>query len=275
MSRRWANALVIGVLMVIGVAPAAAQDSEPTEVVVTALHAIPGDNDFPADVYINGELAIEGFTKMMKSDPFVIEPGELLIEIFPSGADPTEGDPALSQVVDLTDPGNFAMVAQLVGPGTPVLSLYLNDISPVAMGQGRFVFRQTSAVDSVDILADGEIVATGLATSDEVTVTLPAGTFELTVVPAGGTEPLVTSDVELVEGELTVVYAISTQSEDALDLAVQTIAGIETAPAVIETGTGGLAADPSATWWPAALAVLLAVVAAGGGLVSHARKDRL
>ncbi len=272
MMRFWAGLCSVVLFSMLLAVPAGAQDPE-NEIVLTALHAIPGENDFPADVYLNGELAIEGFTKMMKTDPFVVPPGELLIEIFPAGSDPSSATPAVSQVLELTEPGNFALVAQLVGAGTPVLSLYLNDISGVPMGHGRFVFRQTSAGGPVDVFADGELVAGGLETSDEVTATLPAGTVELSVAPSEGGDPLVTSDVELLEGELTIVYAISTADENVLDLAVQTVAGIETAPAAIETGTGGHAAAAAQPplWRFALLGVALAVIAVG--LHSAMRRD--
>lgn len=263
MQRFRAVVVVSSALALMSIAPALAQESEAGEIVVTALHAIPGENNFPADVYLNGELAIEGFTKMMRTDPFVVEPGELLIEIFPAGADPGATEPALSQIVDLAEPGNFAMVAQLSDDGQPILSLYLNDVSPVAMGQGRFVFRQTSAQDSVDVHVNGEPIATELASTEEIVVTLPAGTFELEIVPTGGGDPLVATDVELVEGELTAVYAISTLTQGALDLAVQTVQGLQSAPSGIETGTGGLADDGSSPWRFALPVIVAALFGAG------------
>jgi hypothetical protein len=223
-------------------APAGAQSDDDDVIIVTALHAIPGENDFPVDVYLDDELAIAGFTKMMRSDPFELEPGTFTIKIYASGADPSATDPALEQIIELTESGNYALVAHLADGGQPIIAIYSNDLSPIPMGQGRLVVRQTADVGSVDVTASGELIATGLRNTGEVTVDLPAGIHQLIIVPEGGGEPLADVEVELVEGELTAVFAITTLEGNVVDLAVQTVTGAQSTPSAVPTGTGGLAA---------------------------------
>jgi hypothetical protein len=252
------------------VSPAAAQSDDATTIVVTALHAIPGENDFPADVYLNGELAIAGFTKMMRSDPFVLDPGPVDVAIYASGADPATATAAVAQTIEFTEAGNYVLVAHLTDDGQPILAVYVNNLSPIPMGQGRFVFRQTADVDPVDVVANGEVLATALANTGEVTVDLPAGTHQLEIVPTTGGDPLATTDVVLIEGELTAVFAITTLEGNTIDLAVQTVEGLQSTPSVVPTGTGGLAAPrgPGLSW-ALALIGLLALA----GAAASVRRD--
>lgn len=251
-------------------APAAAQGDNADTIVVTALHAIPGENDFPADVYLNGELAIAGFTKMMRTDPFELEPGALEVAVYAAGADPATATAAVAQTIELTRAGNYVLVAHLTDTGQPVIAVYSNDLSAIPMGQGRLVFRQTADVDPVDVVASGEVIATGLANTEEVTIDLAAGTHSLSVVPTAGGDPLVETDVELVEGELTAVFAITTLEGDVIDLAVQTVTGLQSTPAAVSTGTGGLAASRGPG---VALALALAGIVALGGSVVLLRRN--
>ncbi len=266
MRRLTVLALVLIALAAVA-SPATAQTDDAQAIVVTALHAIPGENDFPADVYLDGELAIAGFTKMMRSDPFVLDPGPVDVAIYASGADPATATAAVAQTIELAEPGNYVLVAHLTGDGEPILAVYVNDLSPIPMGQGRFVFRQTADVDPVDVIANGEILASGLTNTGEVTVDLPAGTHELEIVPTAGGDPLATSDVVLVEGELTAVFAITTLEGDTIDLAVQTVVGAQSTPSAVPTGTGGLVASrgPGMSW-ALALVGLLTLAGAAAAL---------
>ncbi len=249
--------------------PAAAQQDEDS-VVVTALHAIPGDNDFPADIYLNGEVAITGFTMMMRSDPFQLDPGAFDIAIYPAGADPASSTPAVAETIDLSQPGNYSLVAQLAAGGQPIIAVYANDLTPLPMGQARLVVRNTAGVDTIDVLVGDEPIATSLAATGEVTVDLAAGVHELSVVPAGGGEPIVTRDIELVEGELTAVFLIAATADHGADLAVQTIQGLQSAPSSVPTGSGGDVATPSAL---PAVGLMLAGLAALSAAVAARLRD--
>lgn len=249
--------------------PAAAQQDEDS-VVVTALHAIPGDDDFPADIYLNGEVAITGFTMMMRSDPFQLDPGAFDIAIYPAGADPASSTPAVAETIDLSQPGNYSLVAQLAAGGQPIIAVYANDLAPVAMGQARLVVRNTAGADAIDVLVGEETIASSLAATGEVTVDVAAGVHQLSVVPAGGGEPLVSRDIELVEGELTAVFVIAATADHGPDLAVQTIEGLQSTPSSVPTGSGGDAATPSAL--PALGLIMAGLVALGAAAATRLRE---
>src|SRR5690606_18078000 len=70
----------------------------------------------------------------------------------------------------------------------------------------------------------------------------PAGTVSADVVLAG-TEDVVLgpADLNLAEGTNTIVYAWGSAADANLDLAVQTIDGLHSAPEGVPSGQGGLA----------------------------------
>ena len=53
------------------------------------------------DVYVNGDLTLEGFTFGSVTDPLELPAADYDIEIFPGGADPEADEPALSDTVTL------------------------------------------------------------------------------------------------------------------------------------------------------------------------------
>lgn len=261
--RPWMRAmLMLTVLVVLSGIPGTAGAADGDEdVTVTALHAIPGQDDFPADVYIDGSLAISGFTKMTRSDPFTVPPGSLIITIFENGADPDTDVPVLDESLDLAAGDNLAVVAQLDSSGSPILAVYANDILAVPAGQARFVFRQTSSMGAVDVLADGEPLFENVAGLEEATLEIPAGPVELQIVASAGDEVLASADVDVREGELTAVYAVDTTAGDGLDLAVQVVSGLGAQPSGVPTGSGGLAATSGGI---GATGVLLSGLAVAG-----------
>lgn len=266
-TRIGAAATIFVVLMVGTALPALSQESD--DVTVTALHAIPGEKDFPADVYINGNLAISGFLRMEKTDPFTVAPGPITVAIYPNGADPATTDPAIEDTLDLPPASNLVIVAQLTDTGEPILALYINPVEPLDPGQARLVFRQTSGFASVDVLANGNALFESVDSLDEAVLELPAGAYDLDVVPAGGGESLISGNVTLAEGVLTAVYAIPTL-EGTYEFAIQTLFGLAQQPEGVPTGSGGFAAEPTSDL-PVAVAVatFLGLMSIAGLVVSR------
>ena len=182
---------------------------------VTVVHGIP---DTPVDVYVNGDLTLEDFEPGTVTDPLDLPAGSYDIEIFAAGADPEADDPVISGSADLEAGANVSLVAHFDADGAPTLGVFANDTSTLDAGQARITVRHTAAAPAVDVLANGDVVFSGVENGQEGTAELPAGTIEAAVALAGETDPVLgPADVDLQEGVNTIVYAIGMRSEERID----------------------------------------------------------
>lgn len=247
------------------IAPASAAQAEAT---VSVLHAVPG---LTVDVYANGEELIPDFAPGTLTDPLTLPAGTYDLQVFADGDNPDNADPAIeAQGVEVPAGANATVVAHLDADGNPVLTPFVNDVSATEAGQARLVVRHTAAAPAVDVRADGEVLFPGLANPDEATGDVPAGSYSADVTLAGESEAVLgPADVELAEGTSTIVYAWGSAADGNLDLAVQTIDGLHSAPSGVPGGeTGAAAAGGGAPLWAFGLgaASLLALAVAGGRL---------
>jgi len=224
----------LGTLVVLGAPPALAADTA----TVTILHAVPGT---PVDVYANGKELIPNFQPGTLTDPVALAAGSYDLAIYPAGANPASTQPAAkADGVAVPAGANVTVVASLSESGTPMLTPFVNDTSPVAAGQARVVVRHTAAAPAVDVRAGGTPVIQGLTNPNEKSLTVPAGTLSTDVVLAGtSTVAIGPADLNLAEGTTTIVYAWGSQSA-GLKLAVQTLSGMSSAPSGLPAGSGGL-----------------------------------
>lgn len=254
------------------VAPAhaapAGEDRAAATATVSILHGVP---DTPVDVYANGEVLLEDFEPGTLTDPQQLPAGEydLLVTEPDAGAD---GEP-LIEANDVAVPSgaNATVVAHLDADGTPVLTPFVNDTSATEPGQARLTVRHTAAAPAVDVRADEEVAFSGLTNPGEDTADLPAGTVSGDVVLAGEDEPVIgPADLDLQEGTSTIVYAWGSAEDDNLDLAVQTIGDLGSAPGGVDSGTGGQVAAGDAAGRYALVG--LGALAAGGFVLALNRR---
>jgi hypothetical protein len=208
---------------------------------VSILHGVPG---VTVDVYANGEELLPDFAPGTLTDPLTLPAGEYDLAIYPAGSDPAATQPA-AKADDVTVPAgaNATVVAHLTESGTPVLTPFVNDVSPVAAGEARVTVRHTAAAPAVDIRADGTVVAPGLTNPDEASLTVPAGTISADVVVAGSDDVAIgPADLDLAEGTATAVYAWGS-AEAGYQLAVQTFDGLHSSPSGVPGGSAGLVDD--------------------------------
>jgi hypothetical protein len=191
---------------------------------VTVIHGVPG---LTVDVYVNGELTLEDFAPETVTDPLELPAGDYDIEIYAAGADPTADDPAITGSAALPAGANASIVAHLTADGAPTLTVFVNDVSPIAAGQARLVVRHTAAAPTVDILVDGTPTLTDLSNPDEVGADVPAGTYSAAAAPAGTTDAVIgPATLTLEEGTAYFVYAIGSLQDESLGLVIQTISGL-------------------------------------------------
>lgn len=233
---------------------------------LSVLHGVP---DLVVDVYVNGDLTLDDFEPGDLAGPLELPAGTYTVAI--TAADAADDSmPAIGPVDLPLEAGmSYTAVAHLDAAGAPTASLFTNDLSETAAGEGRLTVRHTAAAPAVDVLAGGSPVIEGLENPDEAMLDLAAGTISASVAAAGTTDPVIgPADVTVSEGVSTIVYAWGSLEAGNLALAVQTIEGLHSAPAGVPSGELGLAAEQGSTnAWLIGGALLVA--AAGAGLVAR------
>lgn len=229
-----------GLLAVVATPFAPAQAAD--DATVSVLHAVPG---LTVDVYANGEELIPDFEPGTLSDPLMLPAGSYDLQVFADGETPDSADPAIeANGIEVPAGANATVVAHLDADGDPRLSLFANDTSATAAGESRLTVRHTAAAPAVDVRADGSVLFSNLSNADEASADVTAGTYSADVVLAGTDDvALGPADLDLAEGTHTIVYAWGSAEDQSLDLAVQTIDGLHSAPAGVPGGEAGLAAE--------------------------------
>lgn len=230
---------------------------------LSVLHGVPG---LTVDVWVNGQRTLDDFAPGTLAGPLALPAGAYELAI--TAADAATASSAVIGPVNVTlaANGNYTAVANLDASGKPTANLFTNDVSQIAAGKGKLTVRHTAAAPAVDVLAGGSPVVSNLANPDGQTLTLDPGTVSAAVAAAGTTTPVIgPADVTIAEGTHTIVYAWGSLNDKNLQLAVQTIEGLHSAPASVPGARDGSAdAAATATSLPAlglgaaALALLLA-----------------
>lgn len=268
-----AGAAGLAALIAAPIAPASANQG--ADATVSVLHGVPG---LTVDVYANGEELIPDFEPGTLTDPLSLPAGSYDLQVFADGETPDSADPAIeANGVEVPAGANATVVAHLDADGNPTLSLFANDTSATAPGDARLTVRHTAAAPAVDIRADGNVLIEGLTNPDEASADVPAGAYSADVVLAGTQDvALGPADLDLAEGTHTIVYAWGSAGDENLDLAVQTIDGLHSAPAGVPGGEAGLAPENGVVpAWALGLGLMsaLALVFAGRQTVT-ARSGR-
>lgn len=207
---------------------------------VSILHAVPGAT---VDVYANGKALLTNFTPGTLTDPQMLPAGTYDLKVVAAGAGANGTAVTEAKGVTVPENANITVVAHLTADGKPVLTPYVNDTSAVPAGQARLTVRHDAAAPAVDVRANGTAVLKNLTNPNEATAVVPAGTVKADVTLAGtSTVAIGPTDLPLKEGANTVVYAWGSATDKNLQLAVQTISGMDSAPGGVNAGSGGQAA---------------------------------
>ena len=233
------------------------------------LHAVPG---LTVDVYANGEELIPDFAPGTLTDPLTLPAGSYDLQVFAAGDNPDNADPAIeAQGVEVPAGANATVVAHLDADGNPVLTPFVNDVSSTDAGQARLIVRHTPPHRRWTSGPTATCCSRGWRIPTRRPADVPAGAYSADVTLAGENETVIgPADLELAEGTATIVYAWGSAEDGNLDLAVQTIDGLHSAPSGVPGGeTGAAAAGDGAPLWAFGLgaASLLALGVAGTRLV--------
>jgi hypothetical protein len=273
-NHRRATTLGVAVLAAAALAaPAAAAADDPA--MLSVLHGVP---DTTVDVWVDGELTLDDFEPGHRAGPLELPAGSYSVAITAADAE-DDSEPVIGPV-DLPLEGgmSYTAAAHLDAGGDPTATLFTNDTSAIAAGEGRLTVRHVAAAPAVDVLAGDDPVIEGLENPDEAVLDLPAGTVPAAVAAAGTTDPVIgPADVDVAEGVNTIVYAWGSLDGDSLALATQTVEGMHSSPDGVDAGTTGEAAATSmpVVWLVVGSLALLVVVIGIGGLRTAvaARRD--
>lgn len=247
------------VVLVMPAAPALAQTTEAT---ITVVHAIPGEDGFPADVYIDGQKTVLHMVFDAVSEPVAVPAGPLDVALFASGTDPSATEPLLAQQLTLEAGSSYTLVVQMID-GSPAMALYLNDLAPVDAGVTRVTVRHTGTSGPLQVTVAGENVVTDLMSPNEVTVEVPAGLQPLSVATADGSS-LLEQDIDFRAGSLVVLYTVGEPGgQEQFGLLTQQVTIPQVSPTGVPTGTGGLRAEGlNAVWLVLPMAFVVGAVLA-------------
>lgn len=241
-------------LMAITVVPASAQDG-------ARIHLIHGIPDTNVDVVAGGEIVFENYAFGETQDLSALAGATLEgLQVRLAGTETVAID---AGDVALPASGNHTIIAHLTADGTPTLAVFENDTSAIAAGEGRLTVRHTAAAPAVDVLANGAVAFSNLANPNEASADLAVGTVTAEVVPTGASEPVVIgpADLPITDGISLIVYAVGSLEGESLTVLTESISGLGTAPAAVNTGNSPVESNTTAVIFGAA--ALMAAMAFG------------
>lgn len=245
---------------------ASAAPSVPGSALLSVVHGVPGTT---VDVWVDGALTLDDFAPGTVAGPLTLPPKTYSVAITASDATSATDSPIIGPAdLPLEADKNYSAVAHFAADGEPTATLFTNDISKTAAGEGRLTVRHTAAAPAVDVVAGGAAVVSNLVNPNEAIVNLGATTVSASVTATGTTTPALIgpADVPIVEGQNTIVYAYGSAEDSTLALAVQTITELHTPPTGVPAGQTGEAAalEAASNSWVGfgVLGLLLAAAAA-------------
>jgi hypothetical protein len=247
---------LITTMVLLGAAPAWGQARNST---VTIVHGLP---EFTADIYVDGELLLSGFRPEEATDPMELPAGTYQVDIRNAG-DPEDAAPALAANLQVPGGKNLSVIAHLNENGEPTVSVFDNNVSPVPAGRSRLLLRHQAAASPVDLLVDGKSVVRNVASGQQDGMVIPAASHEIAVDGEDRDALPSPTSLELEDGTAYYVYLIGSTEEATLDLMVQPVTGLDSAPSGVATGDGGLA-EPQVPWGLVLIMVLGAIGLAAG-----------
>lgn len=254
--------------MALALLPAVGALGQTAEGEVIVVHGVP---DLTVDVYVNGDLTLEGFEYGDVAGPLALPEGSYDLEVYAAGADPESEDPALAGSTDLPAGAVATIAAYLQEGGAPTLGVFVENNSETGAGDARVTARHLADFGAVDVLANGEAVFSGVTNGEGGDADVPADTYNIQITAAGDAATVAfEADVPLAEGVNTIAYAVGSVEAGSFQVVTATIDGLASAPAGVPAGDAGLVASPNLTVIAFGL-VAMAFAAAGTVALARSR----
>lgn len=259
---------ILFLALAVAMLPATAAMAQAEEGQVIVVHGVP---DLDVDVYVNGDLTLEGFQYGDVAGPLALPAGSYDLEVYAAGADPDTDDPALSGSTDLPAGAVASIAAYLEEGGSPTLGVFVENTDMIDAGNTRITAYHLADFGAVDVLVNDDVVWDGVTNGNGANADVPADTYNIKITAAGDAATVAfDADLTLDEGTNTIAYAVGSVADGNFQVVTAAITGLHSAPEGVPTGDAGLAAESMIV--PVALAGL-AVLALGAGTFALARRE--
>jgi len=248
-------------------APAPAPEGAAGEAQVTVVHGLRGEL---VDVYVDGKLLLDGFQPDRLTSPLPLPAGPHTVDLRPAGTPAT--DPPKATATADVPAGPVSVVAHFAPDGGWTMSLFTNEVEPLAAGVGKVVFRNAAAVTPVAVTLSGGTPVPAIDVGKEADETLPAASYAVKVGAADGAVLLPDNDIDVGAGKALILYLVG--KGDSLTWLSQEVAAGAAAPAAVQAGNSGLlGSDPAAVGrlYVGIAAVVAGFALAGRGLARYRR----
>ena len=147
--------IIVGTLLFV-VGTAGATPAASTKASVTIVHGLPG---FTADIYLDGELLLNGFRPTSTAGPLRVAPRSYDVDIRTVGA-PADSPPVLSATLPITAGSNISVVAHLTrgGDGYGALTVFENTFQRLPAGRSLLRVRHVAGGPPLSVRFDGRLV---------------------------------------------------------------------------------------------------------------------
>lgn len=220
--------------------------------IVHAFPATAGIPDTTVDISIaDGAISIPDVPEGVAAGPGLAAPGvalaslgniapgeyNVLIELNSDGSD------LFNAPVTLEANKSYTAVAHPAVGGAFTVSIFENDLTTSAAGNGLITVRHTADVGAVNVYSDGASIAGPLSNGDEGVLELPAATYPaVTAGPEGLIDAIDLGDVVLPAHTNIFVHAYGPNTDAEFGAVIFTIGGLST-PTGVPAGSAGLVAE--------------------------------
>jgi Domain of unknown function (DUF4397) len=208
--------------------------------VIYLVQGLPGRT---LDFSVDGKTVVSGVAATKIAGPFTVAAGPRRISVREGGR------VILERQVTVGAGGNVDVVVHRPASpaGGPVITSYVNKLTPVPKDKASVRVAHTAAVGPADIRVNGQVLFSNVANGESLDAVVPAGRYSVEIVPAGATSPVVLGPLAFPvrAGYLNRVYAIGEPNSKTMNVAagVLRLPGTGTdKPGMVNTGTGGQAA---------------------------------
>ena len=209
------------------------------------VYVVQGVADTPMTITVDGKAVATAAAAKTIVGPLTLTAGSHTV-----AAESPSRTETVSASVSVTAGSNLdAVLHRQVDPSKPpVITTFPNDLSPVTAGSGRLVVAHTAAVGPADVRVDQKVLFANIANGEALTVTVPASTYSVDIVPTTTSGPVVfgPANVPVAPTALTRVFAIGVAATSSMDAVVQvlplSVRGTGATPSSVNAGDGGQAA---------------------------------
>lgn len=212
--------VMVCVALMMGLAFVPATFAQTGNAQVRVVHASP---DAPAvDVYVDGNAVLTNVPFFTASDYLDLPAGEYRFQVAPTG---TSADEAVIDATATVEAGTAYTIAATGAVANIQPTIIVDDLSAPADGEARVkVYHFSPDAPAVDVkLADGTTLVSGLEFPQANELSVPAGTYDIQVTPAGGSDVVIDlAGTALEAGNIYHVFATNNLASITPELTVIT-----------------------------------------------------